>query len=648
VKGLTVRERAAAVGLQQQWTDTQGRKQHVNHATLEALADCLSTSETDTAPCTIVDMGDDLPTGTDGTRVHCFDEQDRAVPLLAGRRTRLRAPQQPGYYRLRDGRTERMLVVAPLRCFMPGDLAAQAQPAMWGLAAQVYSLVGKSGGLGTSADVAALGLRIAQAGGDAVALSPLHASPPVIDDFSPYAPSHRGMLDWMQIEPSQVVGTDAWRDALAHSGMSTAWLRAGRRRQLDWPQQYAMRRRAMQTLFERWGRKDGRWKQFAAQSGESLRLHAVFAARQALAIERGEHTSWQHWGAAWNHPDPATVTAFASQHAACMDFELFLQWLANTCWLRTRDDLARAGQRLGLCWDLAVGFIPGGSEAWQHAGLTIRGASLGAPADAFNPHGQAWGIGTYSPQGLLRSGYRPLIELLRACMARGGGIRIDHILGWSRLWLVPDGADASEGAYVRYPLEDMLRLLALESWRHRCVVIGEDLGTVPAGLRARLAGRGVLGLDVLPFARNAQGRFLPPGRWRSSAVAMSSTHDLPPLAGWREARDIEALARIQHWPERMRRSRIAARRRDVVALDRMTMAGGTTTPLRAAVRAVAQSPSPLALIPLEDALGSKQQVNLPGTLREHPNWRLRAHWDRPQLAAMLRWVDRQRRSVRHD
>jgi 4-alpha-glucanotransferase len=634
--------------LQWQWTDTQGRRQHASHTVIEALADCLATSEEDDAPCLVVDTGDDLPPGAGSPRTRCFDEQERSVPLLRGGHSRFRAPQQPGYYRLRDGNTERVLAVAPSRCFTPWDLAQQNHPALWGIATQVYSLRGKSGGLGTSADIAALGQHIAMAGGDAVALSPLHASAPVSDDFSPYAPSHRGMLDWMQVEPSQVVGADAWRDALAHSGMETAWLQAEHSTRLDWPGQYAMRRRTLQALFERWGHKDKRWRQFATQAGEPLRLHAVFAARQALAIERGECVDWQRWSAAWCRPDPVVVAAFTKQHAKSLHFELFLQWLAAACWARTRDELGHAGQRLGLCWDLAVGFIPGGSEAWQHAGLIVRGASLGAPADAFNPHGQAWGISTYSPQGLRRSGYRPLIELLRACMARGGGIRIDHILGWSRLWLVPDGASAGEGAYVRYPLEDMLRLLALESWRHRCVVIGEDLGTVPAGLRARLARRGVLGLDVLLFTRDARRRFLPPKRWRSSAVAMSGTHDLPPLAAWREARDVDALARIQHWTERMLRAALAARRRDIAALDRMTMASGAATPLRAAVRAVAQSPAPLALIPLEDVLGSKQQVNLPGTVREHPNWRLRMHWDRPQLTSMLRWIERQRRSMRHD
>jgi 4-alpha-glucanotransferase len=649
-----LRLRAQAAGLQTQWNDTQGAVRHVSPQSLRALLDALPETDKDgAASCIVVDIGQSLPQlGNHRARVHCLDEKQRAIALTRGPDGSWQAPGKPGYYRIDEGSHSITLAVAPPRCFMPQDLADQRQPALWGLSAQVYSLRAEhDGGLGHSGAVARLGRRVAQAGGDVLALSPLHATSPVTGYFSPYAPSHRGLLDWMQIDPTQVAHAEALRHALRDSGAAQTWTRAQDKRSIDWKQQYALRRRVWRSLFDRWGQADAQRKalrSFMARGGSALKQHAIFAAQQAIRAQHEQGTGWHDWGPSWARPENAAVSTFARRHADDVRFEYFLQWLAAECWQKTRLDLDGAGLRLGLLWDLAVGFVPDGSEAWQHPDAIVRGATLGAPADAFNPLGQAWGISTYSPQGLRQSGYRPLIELLRATMSRGGGMRIDHILGWSRMWLVPDGASAAEGGYIRYPLEDMLRLLALESWRHRCVVIGEDLGTVPDGLRAILAQRGVLGLDVLLFTRGKRGRFLPPEQWREHAVAMTTTHDLPPLAGWRQGKDIQALGRIQAWPGRSLQAHLRARQRDIVALDRMTMAGGTTSPQRAAVASVARSAATLALIPVEDALGNRQQVNLPGTMDEHPNWRLRTHWDVPRLARGMQWIDRQRRELRHD
>jgi 4-alpha-glucanotransferase len=648
---VALRQRAEAAGLQTQWRDTQGRVQQVSPETLRALLGALPDTDPPTFPaCITADAGQALP-DLDG-RPHCFDEKQRPVSLTRHAEGGWQAPSLPGYYRLEHGRHVTTLAVAPPRCFTPQDLTAQQHPALWGLSAQVYGLRGSDdGGLGHSGSVAALGRRVAEAGGDVLALSPLHATAPVTDYFSPYAPSHRGMLDWMQIDPAQVAGKAALHEALASSGVSQAWTHAQSKKLVDWKQQYSLRRRVWRSLFEGWGQAEIQrkaLKNFIARSGSAIRQHAVFAAHQAMRTERMESTGLPDGNAALSEPDSAEVSAFARRHADRVRFEYFLQWLATECWRTTRQELAGAGQRLGLLWDLAVGFVPDGSEAWQHRENIIRGATLGAPADAFNPQGQGWGIVTYSPQGLKQSGYRPLIDLLRACMSRGGGIRIDHILGWSRMWLVPERATAADGAYIRYPLDDMLRLLALESWRHRCVVIGEDLGTVPDGLRATLADRGVLGLDVLLFTRGKHGRFLPPAQWRKNAVAMTTTHDLPPLGGWRAGKDIDALGHIQAWPARTLRAHMAARQRDVAALDRMTRPMGKISPQRAALRSVAASASPLALIPLEDALGNQRQVNLPGTMHEHPNWRLRTDWEVPRLTHTLQWIDSQRRLLRHD
>jgi 4-alpha-glucanotransferase len=246
---------------------------------------------------------------------------------------------------------------------------------------------------------------------------------------------------------------------------------------------------------------------------------------------------------------------------------------------------------------------------------------------------------------------------LRAGMRNAGGLRIDHAMSLTRLWLIPEGAKPDEGAYLAYPLDDLLRLAALESWRHRAIVIGEDLGTVPAGFRARLAQTGIAGMRVLWFERN-DGRFLPPEQWDQSAVAMTTTHDLPTTAGWWRGADIEtraALGILGEPPEAARRARRKERTALWRALRAAGVASGRQPPVQAPERAidgalgfVARTPAPLALVPLEDVLGVAEQPNMPGTIDEHPNWRRRASasadvmLDRPDVAARLAIIARQR------
>jgi 4-alpha-glucanotransferase len=630
----TLPGRAARAGILVRWTDAQGQPRRLSARTLEGLLHALPPDDGDDAPCLVLAPRAPLPEG--GAR-HALDERGERMPLLDGR-----APAAPGYYTWRRGSREITLAVAPPRCFGLADLAGPA-PRLWGVAAQVYGLRRTGdGGLGDSRAVGELGTQVGAAGGDALAVSPLHAATPVLDSHSPYAPSHRAWLDWMQIDPATVLGEDALRDAIRAAGAGEAWQRAERARLVDWPAQYELRRRVWWQLFERHGEREpvlAPLRRFIRRGGAPLRAHAAFAAYQRWQAERGGPTDWRDWRA--SRGTDAALRHFARSHPPRVAFESFLQWLAAACWEHAQRQARHAGQRLGLIWDLAVGFLPGGSEAWQHRELLVEGAQIGAPPDAFNAQGQAWGLAAYAPQGLRRSGFRPFIDLLRATMARGGGVRIDHILGWSRAWLVPAGLPANEGGYVRYPLRELLGLLALESWRHRCVVIGEDLGTVPAGLRGTLARHGVLGLDVLLFTRDARGRFVDPARWRKSAVAMSTTHDLPPLAGWRDGVDLDVLAKAQQWPSTSHRRALAERRRDARALDRAAgRADGS--PVRGALRMTLRAASPLVLIPLEDVLERREQANVPGTVHEHPNWRRRLRWQGARLREALDWLARER------
>jgi 4-alpha-glucanotransferase len=288
---------------------------------------------------------------------------------------------------------------------------------------------------------------------------------------------------------------------------------------------------------------------------------------------------------------------------------------------------------IGLIADLAVGVDPRGSECWLQPRNMLVGATIGAPPDALNAIGQNWGLTTFAPGALRREGFAPFLSILRASMQYAGGIRLDHVMSLMRLWLVPNGARAVDGAYVQYPFADLVRLVALESWRYRCIVIGEDLGTVPDDCRARLSKAGILGLDVLPFMRDGK-TFLPPERWRAGAVAMTSTHDLAPLAGWWASRDLDWRHRLHLFGDLDEHAERAARDAARIQLARTAHVSARATSERivdAAIDVVAQSPSPLVIVPVEDLVGAREQPNLPGTVAGHPNWRRRYRNDAKRL-----------------
>jgi 4-alpha-glucanotransferase len=324
--------------------------------------------------------------------------------------------------------------------------------------------------------------------------------------------------------------------------------------------------------------------------------------------------------------------------------------------------------RIGLISDLAIGMNGAGSHAWSRQRDILVGASVGAPPDYYNANGQNWGLTAFSPHALIAGGFDPFLTTLRAVLRHAGGVRIDHVMGLMRLWLIPEGALPTEGAYVSYPAEDLFRLTALESLRHRAIIIGEDLGTLPYGFRERLAGDGIAGMQVLRFERDAHGFFRSPESWRPSAVAMTVTHDLAPTAGWWRGHDIDARASLAASSpafadaealEAERRARATDRHFLWGALCHAGAAGGEQpTPdapksvVDAAVRFTASTPCGLAILPLEDALGMTEQPNLPGTIDEHPNWRRRlpgdacALLDAPSVVSRLETM-RRRRAEKH-
>ncbi|BDU16530.1 4-alpha-glucanotransferase [Lysobacter auxotrophicus] len=617
---------ADAAGLCADWTDAGGEARRVDDAVLARVLAALgheARSESACrealrrlrdraghAPMRVVDVGVACDVGAaPGAAFELRDDAGDAVHGRLDAQGRVPTVSKPGYYTLafrgERGDAQTTLAVCPPRCFSPADaFGAGDTTRRWGIAAQAYSVRGEwDAGIGDAAGMAAWVDRVASLGGDAVALSPLHAPRTHGRYFSPYSPSDRRFLDPMHAAPGLVLGDDVAHAALDDAGLRDTFLALQAQPLIDWPGASAAKWRWLHALHRRFGDSDGRlhddFDAFVQDGGEPLDAFVRFASADAAQLGND--------GIAH---DP--------------DLHRFAQWLAARSWSSLQARARDRGMGIGLIADLAVGFDPHGSEATGWRDAALDGLTLGAPPDAFNADGQGWGVTSWSPDGLRNTGYAPFLQLLRATLRDRGGVRIDHILGLMRLWVVSDGAAPRDGVYLRYPLDDLLRLLALESWRHRAIVIGEDLGVVPEGFRDELARRGVLGIDVLLFTRDEDGAFLPPERWRRDAIATTTTHDLPTLSGWRAARDIEWRARIAGDSsgcdaQKQERQSDVERLRDAVGASRPASGDETLD----WVRFTASAPAPLALLPLEDALALDEQPNLPGTVGDHPNWRRR-------------------------
>ncbi|SOY66881.1 4-alpha-glucanotransferase [Cupriavidus taiwanensis] len=610
-----------------------------------------------------------------------------------------------GYHRLDLGDGHTTLAVAPRRCYGVADAlrhagrgaeAGAARTPPWGLAVQLYSLRrGAPCGMGDLTALADTCTGAARAGADAIAINPLHAPFAALPErYSPYAPSSRLFLNPLYADPAAVFGQAAVDAAIAGLGAGDTLRALDARREIDWialaPLRYAMLRwlwQRRETLLPRAALDH--CAAFRARGGTALHAHACYEAIQAQRLcdsanGTNHHAApdWRCWPVTLRSPADAAVAAFAQAHADDVAFHAFLQWLADDGLARAQRTARNAGMAVGLIRDLAVGADPGGSQAWTRQPETLAGFHAGAPPDLYNPLGQDWGVAVFSPRGLRRHGYAAFLEMLRANLCHAGGLRIDHVLGLARMWLVPAGAPASDGAYLRYPLEDLLRLVALESWRHRAIIIGENLGTVPPELNAALSARGVLGIDVLWFQREAPARqeapadagdvsgheadaaaFLPPQAWPADAVATTTTHDLPTVAGWWAGQDLAWRDRLQLLaPGETLAQAQAGRARERVALWQALCDAGLCrgavpapdhAPLDAVLAWVGTAPTALRLLPVEDLLGEVEQPNLPGTTSVHPNWQrrldadVRAWFDTPALRARADAWRRGRHGARH-
>ncbi len=507
----------------------------------------------------------------------------------------------------------------------------------WGLSAQLYGLASRdSWGIGDFGLLARLAETAAGLGAAALGLNPLHAlftAAPALR--SPYSPSSRRFLNPLYID----LGAVPEHRADDVDPARLAAVRAGEL--IEYPAVAEVKLAALASAFARFqtehlaagSARAAAFRDFVEGAGPALRDHAVFEVLQAEALRQGLSFSWRDWPAELRDPASPAVAALAAERPDEVTFHQYLQWLADQQLAAAQTRARAAGMALGLYLDLAVGLNPAGSAAWADQAVVVSGATVGAPPDQFNPQGQDWGLAPFSPRGLAAQGYRSLRADLRANMRHAGALRIDHVMGLQRLFWIPAGAKPAEGAYVRYPLADLLAVVVEESRRARCVVIGEDLGTVPPGFRETMQAAGLLSYRLFYFERDGGGALSPPSTYPADALVAVSTHDLPTLAGFWAGRDLDWRDRLalhadpaEQAGARADRDADRARIEAALAAAGSHPAAGMRTPseLANAVHGLlASAPSRLMMLQLEDALGLLEQANLPGTIDQHPNWRRR-------------------------
>ncbi len=641
-----LRTMAEAAGIAATWRDVHGAEKHVAPDTLRAVmaAQGLPTDNGE-ARATLATLADRLPPlitmtiGPDGVHVPGavagqrfrldIEGGDRIEGHLErgwGGEARLPAISTPGYHRLHMDDAHCIVAAAPARCVTLADLGAEAHGGAlpWALAAQIYALRSpRDMGIGDFGGVAALAQAAGRRGCAAIAVSPAHALFSAdVNKYGPYSPSSRIFLNVLHADPAAALGQvpedPGPKDEL-----------------VDWPAAARRKLDRLRGLYEAAADHPG-FVDYRNEAGAALEAHARFEALHAHLFARDPGLwHWQDWPREFQTPDSPGVMQFARDNPAEVAFHAFCQWLADASRGAAQQAARDAGMPVGLIADLAVGTDGGGSHAWSHQRAILPNLSVGAPPDVFSPLGQDWGLTAFSPLEMKAGGFAAFLELARAAFRHSGGVRVDHAMGLQRLWVVPRGAGPAEGAYLRYPIDDLVRLLALESHRHRAIVIGEDLGTLPEGFYARMETAGILGMKVLWFEQEQDGRFRAPRRWPRNATAMTTTHDLPTVVGWWQGRDIAWREQLGLFPDAETARREEDRREtDRAALWTAFLESGAATGdqppaadgaavVDAALAHVGSAACALAILPLEDALAMPEQPNLPGTVEEHPNWRRR-------------------------
>ncbi len=575
-------------GVDDRYEDATGQQRRIPPMTIDALRQRIGRPPSQGyAPALVTRPGRALPGGP--ARIVLEDGAELAVE------GRLPLDIPFGYHTLQaDAGPERALIVSPGRCHLPESWRA------WGWAVQLYAARSRaSWGIGDLGDLRRLATWSAdQLGAGFILVNPLHAVAPTLPQQpSPYFPSSRRFRNPLYLRIEDVPGAAA--SCVDVEPLAARGRAFNGQRHIDRDEVWRLKVAALEVIWTNGGRADEGFERWRSEQGSAL---AEFATWCVLAEHHGPR--WREWPLQYRRPSNPEVERFRSEHDDRVRFHAYLQWLTDL-------QLAASSSGLAVIQDLPIGVDPEGSDAWAWQDVLAEEVNVGSPPDEFNGQGQDWGLPPFVPWKLAGAGYRPFIETIRATIACAGGLRVDHVMGLFRLWWIAAGTAPTEGAYVRYPSDDLLDIVALESHRARALVVGEDLGTVETGVREAMAERAILSYRLLWFEEDD------PCSWPELAMAAVTTHDLPTVAGLWDGSDLEAQRRLGLGPNE--ESTLAIR-------SRLATAGGLDTDARpaaanlAAHRLLARAPSVLLSATLDDAAAVPERPNIPGADGQRANW----------------------------
>lgn len=605
-----------------------------------------------------LENGDSLNGTCSPSDLATLDQEEIDAETWLALRLELPAVGEIGYHRLQVGGGSQSLIVHPPKCHQP---LADAQR-VWGLSIQLYSVrSSRNWGVGDFSDLRRLAEWAARAGANLIGVNPLHALfPHNPRHASPYSPSSREFFNTIYIDVENVpeYAESGGAQVIVETSDFQARLQALRDAELvDYASVSQLKSIVLERLYRHFLKhhleadtpRAQAFRQFQRQGGENLASFALYQALQEHLYARDPNCwGWPVWPTEYRDASSDAVAAFAVEFRERVEYFQYLQWLAVTQLDAAGAAAKQSGMQIGLYQDLAVGVDLGGADTWAKRDLYAIGARIGCPPDDFSLMGQDWGLPPWIPERLREQAYAPFIAMLRANMRGAGALRLDHVMGLMRLYWAPPGEDARSGAYLNYPLADLLGILALESQRNQCLIVGEDLGTVPDSVRSVLYELGVLSYRLFYFERNYghenHGEFKLPHEYPEQALVTASTHDLPTLTGFWQGADIELRTRLNLYPtpeQRVRqieeRAQDRARLLSTLAREGLLPEGTSLDPaqvpsmtpalLRAINRYLARTPSRLCMLQAEDLLGQTDQMNLPGTVAQHPNWQRKLRLD---------------------
>ena len=692
---------AARLGIEPEFRDARGQPQHmtadVQRSLLQAMGVSIETEAEATQaldtidaeewrlalPPVVVVCGAVTPTAVDivvpastevlswslhfedGTQHHAKTDpatlalvatRSHGTDLLEKRRLLIDCDLPHGYHRLSltgHGR-ETILIVAPEKCWLP-DGVQQGQR-YWGVSAQLYLLRSANNwGIGDFTDLRQLVEMASAAGADIVGVNPLHAM--FLDDpeqASPYSPATRLLLNVLNIDVAAVPElslSPSARQIVESVDFKTRLDACRQATQVPYTAVAALKLELLASVFaDVWPvaspERDDAFRKFCNAGGENLRHACLFQVLRSHFANLGPadgSTDWHRWPVPFRDPVSPEVQAFAETHSDQLNFQMWLQWIADSQ-LATAA-AAAANMAVGIYRDLAVGSDRGGAETWCNPTGTVSLAQIGCPPDIFNPLGQDWGLPPFQPRALRQEAYHSFIDLVRANMRHAGGLRIDHVMALQHLYWVPTGRSPVAGGYVQYPLNDLVAILALESHRNRCLVVGEDLGTVPEGFRETMAAANILSYRVLFFEKDATS-FILPADYPRLALAVTGSHDLPTLRAWWKGDDIALRERLRLFvnaedADEARQERDRERDQLLAALsDQDLLAADAKNDVKKIIDAVhlylARSQAAFVVTQLDDVTDETTPVNVPTTSSEHPNWRRKLSLTLEEIAAQHR------------